>query len=84
MISRTNSPDQIGITSDSGGVTYFNLLASLESNRCLLSPFLPTFLTAMSDAEKQLLLDEIHELFNNAISFNLYTGLAYGTSTLTV
>jgi len=33
----------------------------------------------MSDAEKQLLLDAIHTQLNNAISYNLYTGLAYGT-----
>ncbi|KAI0245814.1 hypothetical protein BJV78DRAFT_1158349 [Lactifluus subvellereus] len=32
----------------------------------------------MSDAQKQLLLHEIHKLFNDAISYNLYTGLAYG------
>ncbi|KAI0245815.1 hypothetical protein BJV78DRAFT_1365187 [Lactifluus subvellereus] len=32
----------------------------------------------MSDAQKQLLLNEIHKLFNDAISYNLYTGLAYG------
>ena len=33
----------------------------------------------MSDAEKQLLLDTIHQQLNDAISYNLYTGLAYGT-----
>ncbi|KAH9987243.1 hypothetical protein BJV74DRAFT_796576 [Russula compacta] len=32
----------------------------------------------MSDAEKQLLLDTIHQQLNDAISYNLYTGLAYG------
>src|SRR6266702_7346239 len=32
----------------------------------------------MSDAERQLLFDEIHQQFRIAISYNLYTGLAYG------
>jgi hypothetical protein len=32
----------------------------------------------MSDAEKQLLLDAIHEQLDHAISYNLWTGLAYG------
>jgi hypothetical protein len=31
-----------------------------------------------ADAEKQLLLDQLHIQFENAISYNLYTGLAYG------
>jgi len=31
-----------------------------------------------TDAERQLLLDQLHEQFNNAISYHLYTGLAYG------
>ncbi|KAH9032273.1 hypothetical protein EDB85DRAFT_2236275 [Lactarius pseudohatsudake] len=31
-----------------------------------------------TDAEKQLLFDEIHLQFRNAVSYNLYTGLAYG------
>ena len=31
-----------------------------------------------TDAEKQLLLDQLHLQFKNAISYNLYTGLAYG------
>jgi hypothetical protein len=35
---------------------------------------------AMSDttAEKQLLLDQLHRQFKHAISYNLYTGIAYG------
>jgi hypothetical protein len=32
----------------------------------------------MSDAQ-DLLIDVIHQQLNQAISFNLYTGLAYGT-----
>lgn len=31
-----------------------------------------------ADAGRQLLLDEIHQQFRRAISYNLYTGLAYG------
>ncbi|KAI9450481.1 hypothetical protein BJY52DRAFT_1191834 [Lactarius psammicola] len=31
-----------------------------------------------TDAERQLLFDEIHKQFSYAISYNLYTGLAYG------
>jgi hypothetical protein len=35
----------------------------------------------MSDinAEKQALLDQIHRQFRHAITYNLYTGIAYGT-----
>ena len=33
----------------------------------------------MSDSEKQQLLDAIHKQLDHAISYNLYTGLAYGT-----
>jgi hypothetical protein len=34
----------------------------------------------MSDAEEyDLLIDAIHQKLNRAISYNLYTGLAYGT-----
>lgn len=33
----------------------------------------------MSDAEKQELLDAIHKQLDHAISYNLWTGLAYGT-----
>ncbi|KAI9439073.1 hypothetical protein H4582DRAFT_1946478 [Lactarius indigo] len=31
-----------------------------------------------TDAEKQLLFDQIHRQFRHAVSYNLYTGLAYG------
>jgi hypothetical protein len=30
------------------------------------------------DAEKQVLLDLIHWQFRHAITYNLYTGIAYG------
>jgi hypothetical protein len=33
----------------------------------------------MSDAEKQQLLDAIHKQLDHAISYNLYSGIAYGT-----
>ncbi len=33
----------------------------------------------MSDAEKELLLDAIHKQLDNAISYNLWSGLVYGT-----
>jgi hypothetical protein len=33
----------------------------------------------MSAAEEQLLLDAIHTQLDHAISYNLWTGLAYGT-----
>ena len=54
-------------------------LPSLPSTHS--STFSPRPLVAMSDtdAERQLLLDELHHQFNNAISYHLYTGLAYGT-----
>jgi len=32
----------------------------------------------MSNADQQLLTDVIHRRLNDAISYNLYTGLAYG------
>ena len=41
-------------------------------------PSLP-LLFLMSDADQQLFVDAIHQQLNNAISFNLYTGIAYGT-----
>ena len=34
----------------------------------------------MSASEQQLLIDEIHQLFDDAVAYNLYSGLAYGTS----
>lgn len=33
----------------------------------------------MSDAEKELLLNAIQKQLDHAISYNLWTGLAYGT-----
>jgi len=39
----------------------------------------------MSDAEEyDLLIDAIHQKLNQAISYNLYTGLAYGTSPIPI
>src|SRR5579863_4217161 len=40
-------------------------------------PFLLPF--PMSDTETQL-LDAIHDQLNHSVSYNLYTGIAYGTS----
>jgi hypothetical protein len=33
----------------------------------------------MSDGERQLFINAIHGQLNNAVSYNLYTGIAYGT-----
>jgi hypothetical protein len=45
-----------------------------------LFPSTPFFFFLMSDAEEyDLLIDAIHQQLDRAISFNLYTGLAYGT-----
>lgn len=41
-------------------------------------PARPVAAMSNTDAEKQLLLDQLHLQFKNAISYNLYTGLAYG------
>ncbi len=38
----------------------------------------PFFSSLMSNADPQLLFDVVHRQFNDAISYNLYTGLAYG------
>jgi hypothetical protein len=46
--------------------------------RSFPSPSLCPSIFLMSDADRQLFIDAIHSQLDNAISYNLYTGLAYG------
>ena len=53
-------------------------LSHFSSSPTLTVAALPVVVMSDLNAEKQLLLDQIHWQFRHAITYNLYTGIAYG------